>query len=98
MKAAHDCHSAGQPPSSPTPSEGSAARQKASVGAHSLKRRLLWFVLVAILLAAVLQAVTKYRGALRQADALFDDHLQQMARSLRGGIPLGLPQAGAEED
>ncbi|NDP61854.1 ATP-binding protein [Polaromonas sp.] len=65
---------------------------------HSLKRRLLWFVLVAILLAAVLQAVTAYRGALRQADALFDDHLQQMARSLRGGIPLGLPQAGAEED
>ncbi|CDS50462.1 Sensory histidine kinase QseC [Polaromonas sp. CG9_12] len=68
------------------------------MGAHSLKRRLLWFVLVAILLAAVLQAVTAYRGALRQADALFDDHLQQMARSLRGGIPLGLPQAGAEDD
>ena len=65
---------------------------------HSLKRRLLWFVLVAILLAAVLQAVTAYRGALRQADALFDDHLQQMARSLRGGIPLGLPQAGEQED
>ncbi|MEO6321270.1 MAG: ATP-binding protein [Polaromonas sp.] len=60
---------------------------------HSLRRRLLWFVLVAILLAAVLQAVTAYRGALRQADAMFDDHLQQMARSLRGGIPLGLPQA-----
>ena len=60
---------------------------------HSLRRRLLWFVLVAILLAAVLQAVTAYRGALRQADAMFDDHLQQMARSLRGGIPLALPQA-----
>jgi two-component system OmpR family sensor kinase len=65
---------------------------------HSLRKRLLWFVLVAILLAAVLQAVTAYRGALRQADAMFDDHLQQMARSLRGGIPLGLPQAGAEDD
>ena len=49
---------------------------------HSLRKRLLWFVLVAILLAAVLQAVTAYRGALRQADAMFDDHLQQMARSL----------------
>ncbi|MDO8718104.1 MAG: ATP-binding protein [Polaromonas sp.] len=60
---------------------------------HSLRRRLLWFVLVAILLAAVLQAVTAYRGALRQVDAMFDDHLQQMARSLRSGIPLGLPQA-----
>ena len=55
-------------------------------------------MLVAILLAAVLQAVTAYQGALRQADAMFDDHLQQMARSLRGGIPLGLPQPGAEDD
>ena len=62
------------------------------VATHSLRRRLLWFVLVAILLAAVLQALTAYRGALRQADAMFDDHLQQMARSLRGGVPLGLPQ------
>ncbi|MDO8291113.1 MAG: sensor histidine kinase N-terminal domain-containing protein, partial [Parvibaculum sp.] len=60
---------------------------------HSLRKRLLWFVLVAILLAAVLQAVTAYRGALRQVDMMFDDHLQQMARSLRSGIPLGLPQA-----
>lgn len=60
---------------------------------HSLRKRLLWFVLVAILLAAVLQAVTAYRGALRQVDAMFDDHLQQMARSLRSGIALGLPQA-----
>ena len=67
-------------------------------GTHSLKRRLLGFILVAILLAAVLQAVTAYRGALRQADALFDDHLQQMALSLRGGIPLGLPPDGPRED
>ena len=65
---------------------------------HSLKRRLLWFVLVAILLAAVLQAVTAYQGALRQADALFDDHLQQMARSLRGGVPLGIAQLEDDED
>lgn len=58
---------------------------------HSLRKRLLWFVLVAILLAAVLQAVTAYRGALQQADAMFDDHLQQVARSMRSGAPLGLP-------
>lgn len=64
---------------------------------HSLRKRLLWFVLVAILLAAVLQAVTAYRGALQQADAMFDDHLQQMARSLRGGVPLGIPQAEDED-
>ncbi|MDO8388735.1 MAG: ATP-binding protein [Polaromonas sp.] len=59
------------------------------VGAHSLKARLLWFVLAAILLGAVLQASTAYRSALQQADALFDDHLRQVARTLRGGIPLG---------
>ena len=65
---------------------------------HSLRRRLLGFVLVAILLAAVLQAVTAYRGALRQADAMFDEHLQQMAHSLRGGIPLALPQAPSDDN
>lgn len=58
---------------------------------HSLRGRLLWFVLVAILLAAVLQAISAYRGALQQADAMFDDHLQQMARSMRSGAPLGMP-------
>ena len=57
---------------------------------HSLRGRLLWFVLVAILLAAVLQAFTAYRGALQQADAMFDDHLQQVARSMRSGAPLGM--------
>ena len=55
-----------------------------STPSHSLKRRLLWFVLVAILLAAVLQAATAYRSAVQQADAMFDDHLQQVARSLGG--------------
>ena len=58
---------------------------------HSLKGRLLWFVLIAILLAAVLQATTAYRSALQQADAMFDDHLQQVARSMRSGAPLGMP-------
>jgi two-component system, OmpR family, sensor kinase len=56
---------------------------------HSLRQRLLWFVLVAILLAAVLQAITAYRSALQQADVMFDDHLQQVARSLGGSIPFG---------
>lgn len=62
-----------------------------SAASHSLRGRLLWFVLAAILLIAVLQAVTAYRGALQQADALFDEHLQQMARSMRSGAPLGAP-------
>ncbi|MGH6640260.1 MAG: sensor histidine kinase N-terminal domain-containing protein, partial [Polaromonas sp.] len=65
---------------------------------HSLRGRLLWFVLVAILLATVLQAVTAYRGALQQADAMFDEHLQQMARSMRSGVPLGSPLAEGDED
>ena len=64
-----------------------------SLTTHSLRGRLLGFVLVAIFLAAVLQAATAYRGAVQQADALFDDHLQQMARSLRSGVPLNLPLA-----
>ena len=62
-----------------------------AAASHSLKGRLLWFVLVAILLAAVLQAITAYRGAVQQADAMFDDHLQQVARSMRSGAPLGMP-------
>ncbi|MDP2032641.1 MAG: ATP-binding protein [Polaromonas sp.] len=69
-----------------------------AAGAHSLKARLLWFVLAAILLGAVLQATTAYRSALKQADALFDDHLRQVARSLRGGIPLGAALPELEDE
>ncbi len=65
---------------------------------HSLRRRLLWFVLAAIFLAALLQAATAYRGALQQADSMFDEHLQQMARSLRSGIPLTSPLDEADSD
>jgi len=67
-------------------------------GTHSLRKRLLWFVLAAILGAAVLQAGTAYRGALQQADAMFDEHLRQMARSLRSGVPLSLPMDEADVD
>ncbi len=61
-----------------------------SGGTFSLRRRLLSFVLASILLAATALGVTAYRSALRDADATFDLHLQQMAHSLRGGVPLGL--------
>lgn len=65
---------------------------------HSLRGRLLWFVLVAIFLAALAQGFTAYRGALQQADAMFDDHLQQVARSMRNSTPLGMPlQEDADE-
>ena len=66
--------------------------------AHSLRGRLLRFVLAAIFLAALLQAATAYRGALQQADAMFDEHLQQMARSLRSGVPLNSPLDEADSD
>jgi two-component system, OmpR family, sensor kinase len=56
--------------------------------AHSLRRRLLWLVLAAIAFVSVLQASTAYRTALRQADAMFDYHLQELARSVHGGVPL----------
>ncbi|MFM9902306.1 MAG: ATP-binding protein [Polaromonas sp.] len=55
---------------------------------YSLKTRLLGFVLLAIVLAALVQAATAYRGALQQADALFDDHLQQVARTLQRNLLL----------
>jgi len=54
---------------------------------HSLRRRLLLSVMTAIVLAALFQAVTAYRGALRQADEMFDYHLQQMALSMRARMP-----------
>ncbi|MBC7467738.1 MAG: sensor histidine kinase N-terminal domain-containing protein [Ramlibacter sp.] len=63
--------------------------------APSLRRRLLWLVLAAIALASLLQASTAYRTALVQADAMFDEHLQEIARSVRGGMPFAPgPQAG----
>ena len=55
--------------------------------ATSLRRQLLWFVLAAIALVSVLQAGTAYRSALAQADALFDEHLREIARSIHEGAP-----------
>ncbi len=65
---------------------------------YSLRGRLLWFVVLPILMVTVLQAFTAYRGALQQADAMFDDHLQQVARSLRSGAPLGMPLEESSAD
>ena len=62
-----------------------------STPSHSLRRRLLGSVMTAIILAALFQAMSAYRGALKQADAMFDYHLQQMAYALRGGPPLAVP-------
>ena len=55
---------------------------------NSLRARLLWLLLVAIIFAAGAQAVIAYRTALAEADAIFDYQLQQMAMSLRPGLPV----------
>ncbi len=63
---------------------------------HSLRRRLMAWVMSAIVLAALLQASSAYRSALQQADAMFDYQLQQMAFLLRGGLPLPVPRLDAD--
>ncbi len=55
---------------------------------HSLRGRLLWFLLAAITIVAVAQASIAYRAALRDADEIFDYHMRQMALSLRSNTPL----------
>ena len=57
-------------------------------GAHSLRARLLWLLIAAISLAAVVQGALAYRSALAEADQIFDYHMQQMAQSLRSGLPV----------
>jgi two-component system OmpR family sensor kinase len=60
---------------------------------HSLRGRLLWFLLVAISIAAIAQATIAYRTALNDADQIFDYHMQQMALSLRSSAPLSNMEA-----
>ncbi len=54
---------------------------------HSLRRRLLAFLVLAITFFAVLQGAGAYRAAVRQADQLFDQHLLQTAHAMRPGGP-----------
>ncbi|NDP39753.1 MAG: two-component sensor histidine kinase [Rhodoferax sp.] len=56
---------------------------------HSLRGRLLWLLLVAIIFLTGAQAVVAYRTALAEADVIFDYQMQQMALSLRPGLPVG---------
>ncbi len=64
---------------------------------HSLRGRLLWYLLAAITIAAMAQASIAYRTALRDADNIFDLNMQQMALSLRSNAPLAAsaPAPGA---
>jgi two-component system OmpR family sensor kinase len=65
---------------------------------HSLRGRLLWYLLAAITIAAVAQAVIAYRTALHDADQIFDYHMQQMALSLRSNAPLATSEARGGAD
>jgi two-component system OmpR family sensor kinase len=65
---------------------------------HSLRGRLLWFLLAAITIAAVAQASIAYRVALNDADQIFDYHMQQMALSLRSRAPLANSEDTASVD
>jgi two-component system, OmpR family, sensor kinase len=56
---------------------------------HSLRARLLWSLLAAIVLTAMVQALIAYRTARAEADDIFDYHMQQMAMALRSGLPPG---------
>ncbi|MEO7495740.1 MAG: histidine kinase dimerization/phospho-acceptor domain-containing protein, partial [Massilia sp.] len=65
---------------------------------HSLRGRLLWFLLAAITIAAFAQASIAYNTALNDADQIFDYHMRQMALSLRSNAPLSNMEARTGED
>ncbi len=54
---------------------------------HSLRRRLLVLLLIAVGIVAALQAAIAYRMALDETGQIFDYQMQQIAMSLRGGFP-----------
>jgi two-component system OmpR family sensor kinase len=62
---------------------------------HSLRGRLLWFLLAAISIAAVVQASIAYRTALDNADQIFDYHMEQMALALRSSAPISNSEVNA---
>lgn len=64
-----------------------------SKATHSLRGRLLWYLLAAITIAALAQASIAYRTSLHDADQIFDYHMQQMALSLRSSTPLSNSEA-----
>ncbi len=65
---------------------------------HSLRARLLWFLLVAVTLTALFQAFIAYRTARAEADEIFDYHMQQMAQSLRAGLPVADPPSATHDE
>ena len=58
-----------------------------STSAYSLKYRLLWLLFAAIGVTAIIQTAIAYKTSLDEANEIFDYHMEQVARSLRGGLP-----------
>src|ERR1700674_112127 len=65
---------------------------------YSLRGRLLWLLLVAVALGALVQGAIAYYAAGSEADEIFDYHMQQIALALRGGLPLGPSPQRVEND
>jgi two-component system OmpR family sensor kinase len=67
---------------------------------HSLRARLLWLLLAAIVLTALAQGFAAYGTARAEADQIFDYHMQQMALALRPGLTSrgGLPDTAEAEN
>lgn len=63
----------------------------------SLRSRLLWLLLVAIAVTAVVQGFVAYQSASAAADEVFDYHMQQMALTLRSGARSSGPDEAAGE-
>ncbi len=71
---------------------------KASFLPSSLRGRLLWSLLATIVAAALIQGVVSYRTALEETHRIFDYNMQQMALSLRSGMPLSDRGSGEDPD
>ena len=67
---------------------------------QSLRARLLWLLLAAIVLTALAQGIAAYGTARAEADQIFDYHMQQMALALRPGLTSrgGLPDTAEAEN
>jgi two-component system OmpR family sensor kinase len=65
--------------------------------AYSLRGRLLWLLLIAVGLTALMQGAIAYYAAGREADQIFDYHMEQIALALRGHVPFA-PAQRVEHD
>ena len=65
---------------------------------HSLRTRLLWMLVAAVAVTTIVQIYVAYHTALTETDHIFDYQMQQMARSLRPGLPEGGVALGPDSE